>query len=109
MADCLRNCLNRKGDLAVRYGGEEMAAFVPCNDSAGAFALAEKIRLAVLARNIEHAGNPMGIVTISLGVYTCLPGECLSMETVVEQADTAVYSAKHQGRNKTVMQPLQST
>lgn len=109
VANCLRNCLNRKGDLAVRYGGEEMAVFLPYNNAAGAFALAEKIRLAVLAKNIAHAGNPMGTVTISLGVYTCLPGECVSMETFVEKADTALYSAKHQGRNKTVMQPLEST
>lgn len=105
VAQCLRDCLNRTGDLAVRYGGEEMAIFLPYNDAAGAYALAEKIRLAVVARSIEHAGNPLGIVTISLGVYSCLPHECSSMEAFVERADTALYAAKHNGRNQTMVQP----
>jgi len=101
VAQCIRDSLNRTGDLAVRYGGEEMAIFLPYNDAAGAYVLAEKIRLAVLARNLEHAGNPLGIVSISLGVYSCLPQECPTLETFVERADTALYAAKHKGRNRT--------
>jgi diguanylate cyclase (GGDEF)-like protein len=102
VASCIRASLNRTGDLAVRYGGEEMAVFLPYNDARGAFALAEKIRLTVLERAMEHAGNPLGTVSISLGVYACLPGECPSMEAFIERADTALYAAKHQGRNRTV-------
>jgi diguanylate cyclase (GGDEF)-like protein len=104
VAQCIRGSLNRTGDLAVRYGGEEMAVFLPYNDAAGAYALAEKIRLSVLARNLEHAGNPQGIVTISLGVYSCLPHQCPSMEVFVERADKALYAAKHNGRNRTEVQ-----
>lgn len=104
VAQCIRDCLNRTGDLAVRYGGEEMAIFLPYNNSAGAYALAEKIRLTVLSRNLEHAGNPLGIVTISLGVYSCLPHECPTLEAFVERADTALYAAKHNGRNRTEVQ-----
>lgn len=104
VAQCIRDCLNRTGDLAVRYGGEEMAIFLPYNDATGAFSLAEKIRQTVLARNIAHAGNPLGIVSISLGVYSCLPQECPSVETLVERADAALYTAKRNGRNQTVGQ-----
>ncbi|MFJ3481811.1 diguanylate cyclase [Pseudomonas sp. NPDC090202] len=102
VADCIRSNLNRTGDLAVRYGGEEMAVFLPYSDAQGAFTLAEKIRLSVLARAIEHRSNPAGIVSISLGVYGCQAGECSSMESFIERADAALYTAKHEGRNRTV-------
>lgn len=103
VAECIRSNLNRTGDLAVRYGGEEMAVFLPYSEAQGAFALAEKIRLALLARAIEHQGNPDGIVSISLGVYGCQAQECPTMEVFVERADAALYAAKHQGRNRTVI------
>lgn len=103
VAECIRSSLNRTGDLAVRYGGEEMVVFLPYSEAQGAFSLAEKIRLAVLARGIEHAGNPDGIVSISLGVYGCQVLECPTMEAFVERADTAMYAAKHGGRNRTVV------
>ncbi|TDV70410.1 sensor domain-containing diguanylate cyclase [Pseudomonas sp. LP_7_YM] len=102
VAECIRGNLNRTGDLAVRYGGEEMAVFLPHSEVQGAYRLAEKIRLTVLARAIEHRGNPEGIVSISLGVYGCGAQECPSMEALIERADSALYAAKHQGRNRTV-------
>jgi diguanylate cyclase (GGDEF)-like protein len=102
VADALRACLNRAGDLAVRYGGEEMAIFLPDNDDEGAFALAEKIRLSIVARQIPHADNPLGVVTVSLGCYTCVPGEQNTIETLIQCADAALYSAKKAGRNMSV-------
>jgi diguanylate cyclase (GGDEF)-like protein len=101
VAECIRGNLNRTGDLAVRYGGEEMAVFLPYSEAQGAYSLAEKIRQAVLTRAIEHQGNPSGIVSISLGVYGCQVQECPTMETFVERADGAMYVAKHEGRNRT--------
>ncbi|OQR28744.1 hypothetical protein BWR59_20810 [Pseudomonas sp. Bc-h] len=101
VAECIRSNLNRTGDLAVRYGGEEMAVFLPYSEAQGAFQLAEKIRQSVLARAIEHQGNPSGIVSISLGVYGCQTQECPTMEAFVERADAALYIAKHEGRNRT--------
>lgn len=103
VAQCINASLNRPGDLAVRYGGEEMAVFLPYNDVLGAQALAEKIRLAIVAKAIEHSSNPLGVVTASFGVYECLPSECPSMETFIERADVALYAAKHSGRNRTML------
>jgi diguanylate cyclase (GGDEF)-like protein len=102
VAECVRSTLNRTGDLAVRYGGEEMAVFLPYSEVQGAVSLAEKIRLAVLSRALEHQGNPIGIVSISLGVYGCQARECQTPEDFVKRADAALYAAKHQGRNRTV-------
>jgi diguanylate cyclase (GGDEF)-like protein len=78
-----------------------MAVFLPYSEAQGAFQLAEKIRQSVLARAIEHQGNPSGIVSISLGVYGCQTQECPMMEAFVERADAALYIAKHEGRNRT--------
>ncbi|WP_296255241.1 MULTISPECIES: sensor domain-containing diguanylate cyclase [unclassified Pseudomonas] len=103
VAECIRSNLNRTGDLAVRYGGEEMVVFLPYSEVQGAYVLAEKIRLAVLARDIEHKGNPEGVVSISLGVYGCAAHACPTMESFVERADIALYTAKREGRNRTVM------
>ena len=57
----------------------------------------------VLARALEHQGNPSGFVTISLGVYGCAAQECPTMEAFVERADAALYVAKHEGRNRTAL------
>jgi diguanylate cyclase (GGDEF)-like protein len=102
VADAIRSCLNRAGDLAVRYGGEEMAIFLPDNDAEGAYALAEKIRLAILARHIPHIDNPVGVVTVSLGCYSCVPSEDNTIETLIKRADSALYAAKKAGRNQTM-------
>jgi len=102
VADAIRSCLNRAGDLAVRYGGEEMAIFLPDNDAEGAYALAEKIRLAILARHIPHVDNPAGVVTVSLGCYSCVPSEYNTIEALIKRADSALYAAKKAGRNQTI-------
>ena len=47
VAKTINGCLRRAGDLAARYGGEEIAVVLPGSDAGTAFALAEKMRLAV--------------------------------------------------------------
>jgi len=102
VADCIRGCLHRAGDLAVRYGGEEMAIFLPENDAHGTYALAERIRLAILALHIPHADNPEGVVSASLGCYSCVPSETNTIVALIQRADSALYLAKKAGRNQTV-------
>jgi len=105
--DCLRRVAGaiatgprRPTDLAARYGGEEFAVVLPDTDIDGAEAVAEKIRLAVLALNIDHADSPCGPVTISLGVHTCHPAKAaIPPLACVEAADQLLYQAKMKGRN----------
>jgi diguanylate cyclase (GGDEF)-like protein len=106
VAAALRDSLVRPADLAARYGGEEFVALLPDTDSAGARMVAERIRCAVMALQIAHAGNDAGIVTISAGVYTSTvasttgEGVAIAASNLVERADALLYQAKLSGRNQ---------
>ena len=86
-------------DVAARLGGEEFAVLLPHTTLAGASALADHIRLAVAAGRIhQSSGQPLGNVTVSVGVAVIRIGETL--ELLIERADAAMYVAKRAGRNR---------
>jgi len=91
----------RPGDLAARYGGEELAVLLPNTDAAGAAILAERIRSAVRELKIVHAGSSDGFVTLSAGVdaLSPVPGNGQPKE-LIQSADRALYEAKTGGRNR---------
>ncbi|MCC7701464.1 sensor domain-containing diguanylate cyclase [Janthinobacterium sp. GW460P] len=106
--ECLRKLgkvvaysMRRPGDLAARYGGEEMVILLPGTDLPGALTVAEDVRQAVQSLGIEHRGNPLGVVTASVGVAALMPTylENQAVE-LVELADKALYKAKASGRNR---------
>jgi diguanylate cyclase (GGDEF)-like protein len=102
----LRETPGRAGDLAARYGGEEMAVLLPNTDSAGAHAVAERMRAAIAALALPHAGSPLGIVTISAGVAALVPRRGVDAPAaLLELADRALYAAKEGGRNRVVEAP----
>lgn len=91
----------RSGDMAARYGGEEFALILPDCDTAGAATIAEQIRLAVRELNITHAGSPVGVVTVSLGVGSlALIRRGTDVKELVGAADQALYRAKFEGRDR---------
>ncbi len=103
IADTMKRHARRAGDLAVRYGGEEFVLLLPNLDAASAFNLAETIR-----NSMEHGaseGNdrrPEQNITISFGVATTVPKEGKKPESLILDADGAMYEAKRGGRNRTV-------
>jgi diguanylate cyclase (GGDEF)-like protein len=95
MAEVLRNGV-RAVDIVGRWGGEEFLIICPDTDLDGAHALAEKLRAtmeATMFPGIKHA-------TSSFGVAQYLDGE--SFKDTVARADTALYQAKVDGRNRVV-------
>jgi diguanylate cyclase (GGDEF)-like protein/PAS domain S-box-containing protein len=106
VAEAVRSMIRRAGDVAARYGGEEIVLLLPNTPPAGAQELAEKLRAALQAQQLPHAANqPFGVVTASIGVAGVLPElqAVFGPGALVAAADTALYEAKHQGRNRVVL------
>lgn len=92
----------RETDIMGRMGGEEFAAALPETDAEGARVVAERVREAVAETRITHGAATLAF-TVSIGVATCT-GDCAeTMDTLLKQADQALYAAKQAGRNRVVL------
>jgi diguanylate cyclase len=101
-------CVGRAGDLVVRYGGEELLVLLPESDAAGTWRVAQRIVEAVRALAIAHGASDQGVVTVSAGIHVWTVSHPLpTPEALIAAADSALYSAKHNGRNQVF--PLQSS
>jgi diguanylate cyclase (GGDEF)-like protein len=100
VARCIADNIRRPADSAARYGGEEFIVVLPDTSAAGASLIAEKIRSAICACRIEHAGSEFGCVTASIGAVSREPQVDDDVTTVIKAADEALYNAKATGRNK---------
>jgi diguanylate cyclase (GGDEF)-like protein/PAS domain S-box-containing protein len=95
----------RSTDIVARYGGEEIAIILPMVDAKGALEAAEKVRVAIESLRLTHDGNPEGggWVTASIGAATALArhgGTMRMPECLLLAADSALYKAKQNGRNR---------
>lgn len=86
-------------DVAGRYGGEELCVILPNTPREGALKLAETLRLKVEAQIHREAGRQMS-VTASIGVASFDHMDIADAESLLNQADAALYRAKHGGRNR---------
>jgi len=93
----------RSGDAAARFGGEEFAAFLLDADLAQAEIAAERIRSSIeeeafsVMKRGQQADNHH--VTISIGIAG-FPDDSSDPIELVEMADSALYRAKREGRNR---------
>ena len=105
VARALRKAL-RGGDKLFRYGGEELVLVTRTGRQQTLDAMGERLRVAVEELDISHDGSDSGRVTCSLGGALHDPGAERAgspWDQVVERADTALYRAKEQGRNRMVL------
>jgi diguanylate cyclase (GGDEF)-like protein len=93
----------RTGDMVARYGGEEFALLAPATDAAEALALAQAVCRELERLALPHAQSPYGVITISIGVATMVPGDDNDSGLLVREADRALYRAKQAGRNRAVL------
>lgn len=98
----------RPDDLLARFGGDEFFLLLPGTDVKGAVSVAEHIQAAVSRLSLTHHASPLGDkVTLSIGVGAVRPVPGTTPASLVEVADTALYEAKRQGRNRTCARTLE--
>jgi diguanylate cyclase (GGDEF)-like protein len=88
--------------FAGRYGGEEFCLLLPNTDVRRAVQVGEIARAAIQNLAMPHVTSTYGTVTASVGVACTQPDETQSPGDLIEAADTALYAAKHRGRNTVV-------
>lgn len=98
VADALNKAV-RRTDITARYGGEEFAVILPDAGHDIVYRVAERARKAVSDLQILHLENNDWI-TISIGVSAITPSNDNTIEGFIERADTALYAAKYEGRNR---------
>ena len=88
----------RASDIVCRYGGEEFLLVLPALTQEGAVERAEQLRCAMEATPVSN-GLSQIMVTASFGVAT-FPTHGRTTDELIAAADTALYSAKADGRNR---------
>lgn len=96
VAGCLKKSL-RAGDIVFRYGGEEFVILLDETTKSGVDYLSERLRSEIEKLRFRGEAKELKI-TASLGVASMQPGD--SIHTLLKRADSALYLAKQNGRNR---------
>lgn len=99
VAKAINNCI-RLDDRLGRYGGEEFLILLPDAGPTQASQVAERCRNAV--EQLTLAKAPALSITASFGVTSCLKQQVSHWDSLIRQADDALYCAKENGRNQVV-------
>ncbi len=92
----------RAEDFVCRFGGEEFVVILPTADLAASYARAERLRAKAKELTILYQGKSMGMITLSVGVAV-FSEHGISPKDLMAAADTALYEAKHGGRDQVVV------
>ncbi len=101
----IHSCIRHGIDWVARYGGEEFVIVLPETDLSGSQLVAERIRRRIASSPVAAFGCEFDI-TVSFGLVTIVPNSYNEKPPYVEQvlhvADTCLYRAKNEGRNRVV-------
>lgn len=100
IAENMQNNVRRPADIVARFGGEEFVVLLPGTPLENAAIVAEKIRQGVEQLKLPYAPGEETAVTISIGVATTLADDKHDAKQLLSRADTALYKAKENGRNR---------
>lgn len=96
--NAMEGCI-RQTDMCFRYGGEEFLIMLSSADQAGALRIAERVRMGIGQMRFSNSKGALEVTT-SIGCATLQMSD--SLEDLVTRADTALYVAKDQGRNRVI-------
>lgn len=92
--------MSREVDIVARYGGEEFSIIMPETDLRKARKLSERLRQRIASHKFRNTHKlPFKKLTVSIGVASYPENANAAAFDLVEQADKALYEAKHNGRN----------
>lgn len=95
----------RLENFSCRYGGEEFAIILRNTPPDEALRVAERLRLGIQQGHIKTKDKTINI-TISVGVATFLGTNFATPDDFIQYADKNLYTAKTEGRNRTIVAPL---
>ncbi len=92
-------------DVAARYGGEEFAIILPDTPLKAGVIVGDALRKAVATKDVinRSSGEKLSRITMSVGVAEYCGEE--DVQDLIERADAALYTAKHNGRNQVAAAP----
>lgn len=103
----VRGQLRRSLDLPARFASEELAVILPGTDAPGALTVAENIRRAIEEAGMVNRGSAGGVLTVSVGVASCVPWQqCKAPDTLLQEAGQALSDARQAGRNRVAQRVL---
>lgn len=104
IAQAVDQLVCRPADLVARYGGEEFIVILPNTNLEGAIAVAKNLHKAIADLQIPHQYSDVSdVVTVSTGIASGIPQLDRSPYVLINQVDQALYYAKQQGRNRSVI------
>ena len=105
IAQCMKNQIKRDTDFVARFGGEEFVCILPYIEKKDAENFAKALVQSVEDMKICHPMSEISkYVTISVGMASVVPEEHNSQTQLLDEADKALYKAKHSGRNRVVVE-----
>ena len=99
----------RRGEGVYRYGGEEFLLVLPEQGAEPAQLALERLRGVVEALAIPNPGTEPGVLTMSVGISSFVPGSGWDAEQLLGFADAALYRAKAAGRNRVEVAPAEES
>ena len=90
----------RDGDVVCRFGGEEFTIIAPGTSAEALMSRVELVRVAISELNVRQNGKTLGSTSMSFGIATWTKAMARDGSTLIQAADTALYQAKREGRNR---------
>jgi two-component system, cell cycle response regulator len=89
----------RTVDIFSRYGGEEFGLILPETELQGAEVVAHRIKKAIVEKPFVYAQHTISY-TVSMGIAVYNAREPVKKDVLIHRADAAMYTAKHNGKNR---------